>query len=154
MRNLKEIIILSTIVMAMGLMVLVISENTSEVGEVRVADIDDREIGLFQMTNGERENQLEWDDCLNEQARERAKFLYENKYWAHYTPDGTTPWQFVEKCGYHYAGENLIKGFSNPEEMNDALMKSELHRKNITNPRYNAMGTGCHGDICVEFFKD
>ena len=116
------------------------------------------EVGLFDHANDERETRMKWDDCLAGQARERAKFLFDNEnragYFAHYTPDGTTPWQFVEKCGYRYAGENLIKGFDNFGQMHEALMKSELHRKNIINTRYNAMGTGCYGNICVEFFKD
>lgn len=112
------------------------------------------EKSVLQMTNDEREKNLEQDECLDRLATDRAKFLYENKYFDHITPDGTTPWQFISKCGnYNYAGENLAGGYSDKKEMHGALMNSETHKKNIQYEKYKSFGFGCYENICVEFFK-
>lgn len=109
---------------------------------------------VLQMTNEAREKKLRKDECLDSLAIDRAKFLYENKYFDHITPDGTTPWQFIEKCGdYRYAGENLASGYNDKREMHEALMNSPLHRKNIENKKFKRFGFGCYEYICVEFFK-
>ena len=107
---------------------------------------------LFVLANQEREEKLEWSSCLSEKAEERAKFLVTHNYWAHYTEDGTTPWMFIKDCGYRIAGENLARDFSTKEEMHQAFMNSEGHRKNIINTKFTEMGTGCFENICVEYF--
>lgn len=123
--------------------------------EVKATESSQFEQELFILTNKERNILLAQNDCLSNIAAERAKYLVENNIWSHYSSDGTTPWDFVKKCGrYEYAGENLMKGFSNPTEANKELMNSELHKKNIVNPNFGQIGIGCYKNICVELFKN
>lgn len=107
---------------------------------------------LLELTNGEREVGLRWNQCLAQQARKRAEFLVVNEYWAHYTADGSTPWQFIKPCRYLTAGENLARDFDDVTELHAALMASPTHRANITNAVYTDVGIGCYQYICVEFF--
>lgn len=114
----------------------------------------DKEQEIFILANSAREESLMWDECLAGSAVDRAKFLVENNYWAHYTDDGSTPWQFMDHCGYQYAGENLAQNFTDMDEMHQAWMDSPLHRKNIENKLFNKIGVGCYENICVQYFKD
>ena len=65
-------------------------------------------------------------------------------YWAHFAPDGTSPWSFFIKFGYkyRYAGENLARDFSNASSAVDAWMNSPTNRENILNPNYREIGIG------------
>ena len=48
-------------------------------------------------------------DMLQEAAEKKAQDMIENNYFAHTSPQGKTPWHWVEESGYdyRYAGENL-----------------------------------------------
>ena len=63
-------------------------------------------------------------------------------YWAHFAPDGTSPWSFFTKFGYKYkyAGENLARDFSNPGSVVNAWMASSSHRENLLSPKYKEIG--------------
>ena len=54
-------------------------------------------------------------------------------YWAHTSPDGVTPWTFIEKAGYHYttAGENLAKSYPDDASLVADWMNSPSHRENV-----------------------
>lgn len=83
-------------------------------------------------------------------------------YWAHFAPDGTSPWSFFLKFGYkyQYAGENLARDFNDAQSAVNAWMNSPTHRENILNPHYVDTGVGvCEGSlagidatIIVQFF--
>jgi hypothetical protein len=66
------------------------------------------------------------------------------QYFAHYSPDGTSPWYWFDEVGYVYAhaGENLAVHFSDSGEMVEAWMKSPTHRANIINQQYTEIGIG------------
>lgn len=85
---------------------------------------------------------LKQNSVLSQAAAAKAAHMFENGYWAHIAPDGTTPWQFIVDSGYRYsvAGENLARDFSNTEAMVQAWMDSETHRENIMNPDYLEIG--------------
>ena len=87
---------------------------------------DDEHHKLFQFVNVERENDLVWDDCLAEQAEIRAKDIYESGEFNH---DGWSEYAWV--CGDSFIGENLVWNFSEYHSAHNALMNSELHKKNI-----------------------
>jgi len=101
---------------------------------------------LFELTNGERENEhlstLTYNNNLAEAAREKALNMFKNNYWAHYGPNGETPWQFVLEAGYQYeyAGENLAKNFLFSDGVMEAWMDSETHRENILRDEYTEVG--------------
>ena len=67
--------------------------------------------------------------------------LSEN-YWAHNSPEGTTPWVFIKNAGYTYiyAGENLARGFDSSQEVVSAWMASPEHRANLLSGNYKDVG--------------
>ncbi|MBU1119949.1 hypothetical protein KKA50_02015 [Patescibacteria group bacterium] len=85
---------------------------------------------------------LNADEKLMQAAMDKAKDMFEKGYWDHYGPNGETPWQFIKGEGYEYkiAGENLAKGFTDVNRMNQAWLDSQTHRDNILKPEYEAIG--------------
>lgn len=79
---------------------------------------------------------------LTQAAREKGLHMFANNYWAHFAPDGTTPWSFIKSNSYDYiyAGENLAKGFTNSVDAVEAWMNSPTHRANIMSPKFKDIG--------------
>lgn len=79
---------------------------------------------------------------LSTAATQKADDMFSKDYWAHVSPTGTTPWQFITSTGYSYlyAGENLAKDFLTSEETVRAWMNSPTHRANILKPEYLEIG--------------
>ena len=83
-------------------------------------------------------------------------------YFAHDTPEGKKPWQWINRGEYDYvyAGENLALDFTSAEVVHSAFMKSPSHRRNILNPKYKEIGiavlngemNGQQTTLLVEFF--
>lgn len=82
------------------------------------------------------------NESLAQAAAGKAAHMIENHYWAHFAPDGTTPWKFIKNSGYDYtyAGENLAKGFTGSNDVVTAWMNSPSHRENILSSKYNEIG--------------
>lgn len=109
------------------------------------ADISTQE--LLDLTN---ENRIEKglsplisNTQLNIAAEKKAEDMFAKNYWAHNSPDGTTPWVFITEAGYNYvyAGENLARGFNNAGDVVSAWMASTAgHRENILSPKYEDIG--------------
>jgi hypothetical protein len=101
---------------------------------------------LLQLTNQERTNNglkpLTYNDQLAKAAQEKAKDMLIKNYWAHYAPEGTTPWDFILSAGYkyEYAGENLAKDFMFSDGVVKAWMDSKTHRENILRANYDEIG--------------
>ena len=74
---------------------------------------------LLEYTNEERQKNnlpvLSYNQKLSDAAAKKAADMLAKNYWAHFAPDGGTPWDFILNSGYSYelAGENLAKNFSN-----------------------------------------
>lgn len=85
---------------------------------------------------------LKINNLLNKAASEKANDMFINGYWAHFAPDGKTPWFFIEQAGYQYkyAGENLARDFAVTSQVVVAWMKSDTHKKNILDPKFSDMG--------------
>ena len=85
---------------------------------------------------------LKVDEKLSLAAGFKAQDMFSKNYWAHFAPDGTTPWLFIDQAGYKYsyAGENLARDFAVSGQVIDAWMKSPTHRKNILDSRYKDVG--------------
>lgn len=79
---------------------------------------------------------------LSAAALEKAKNMFEENYWAHFSPSGKDPWGFINAAGYRftYAGENLAKSFYSPDDVVKAWMASKTHRENILNKNYKDIG--------------
>ena len=82
------------------------------------------------------------NDKLTQAAQAKAKDMFENKYFAHISPDGKTPWDFMKETNYDYiyAGENLAIGYTDDAELHQAWMNSSSHRENILNPNFTQIG--------------
>jgi len=79
---------------------------------------------------------------LSAAAAQKASDMLAKDYWAHNSPTGATPWDFISGSGYHYvvAGENLAKNFTTSQAVVDAWMASPTHKENIVKPGYRDIG--------------
>lgn len=79
---------------------------------------------------------------LSTAATQKAADMFTKNYWAHISPTGVSPWQFISSSGYSYiyAGENLAKSFNTSEEVVKAWMNSSTHKANILKPEYKDIG--------------
>ena len=103
---------------------------------------------LHALSNQERANSgiasLSLNGTLNNAALAKANDMIAKGYWAHVSPDGTTPWAFIMAAGYQYtvAGENLAKNFNTSSGVVAGWMGSPTHRDNILNGGYRDVGYG------------
>jgi len=103
---------------------------------------------LADLTNQERQTQnlptLTVNSLLNEAAEMKATDMATKGYFAHTSPDGKTPWYWLEQVGYQYqyAGENLAVNFTDSKDVTEAWMASPTHRDNIIKENYTEIGTG------------
>ncbi|MEK7140395.1 MAG: CAP domain-containing protein [Patescibacteria group bacterium] len=103
---------------------------------------------LTSITNEERvENNvglLTENDLLNKAAQLKAEDMAAKGYFAHTSPEGRTPWYWLEQVGYKYvyAGENLAVNFFESEDVSQAWMNSPTHRANIVKANYQEIGIG------------
>lgn len=83
---------------------------------------------LLSMTNQKRQevglSPLNLNGSLSQAAAGKASDMFTKDYWAHVSPDGTSPWVFIKASGYNYiyAGENLARGFTTPTDVVNAWM--------------------------------
>ena len=103
---------------------------------------------VFDQTNEERTKlglePLTYNSLLSQSAAKKAEDMFANNYWAHTSPNGTTPWDFFKSVGYQYsvAGENLARDFYDTESLMKAWMNSPTHKANIINSKYQEIGIG------------
>lgn len=101
---------------------------------------------LVLLTNKDRAAQniseLKTNSLLEKAAQMKADDMASKGYFAHNTPDGKTPWYWIQKAGYSYvvAGENLAVNFVDSEDVQKAWMASPTHRANIVNSRFTEIG--------------
>ncbi|MBS2968626.1 hypothetical protein J9317_07635 [Metabacillus sp. KIGAM252] len=103
---------------------------------------------VVELTNKEREKQglkpLAVDESLSKVAKEKSADMQKNNYFDHNSPTYGSPFDMMKKFGIEYqtAGENIAMGQKSPEEVVQAWMDSEGHRKNIMNPEFTHIGVG------------
>lgn len=101
---------------------------------------------IFELTNDARAShgltRLTYSQPLERAAMAKAQDMVKNGYFDHFGPDYQTPWQFMEKAGYHYelGGENLAVGFISHEEIVKAWLDSPSHRQNLLEPNFEDIG--------------
>lgn len=134
-------------VMLLAVKISVISLTVVGPTELALSSEITRE-NVFSLTNDSRkENKiglLSWDDKLAQAAQEKADDMLDKGYFAHTSPDGRLPWDFITASGYNYltAGENLAEGFIEAETTEEAWMNSPGHRANILNKNFEQIGVG------------
>lgn len=103
---------------------------------------------LTDLTNADRaaagHSLLKPDAHLAQAARKKAEDMAANGYFAHVSPDGKSPWYWLDAVGYKYtyAGENLAVDFTDSMDVEEAWMNSPGHRANIVKPEYTQIGIG------------
>ncbi len=107
---------------------------------------DDMAAEIVSLVNAERKSrgipELKVNRILSESALDKASDMLKNSYFAHKSPDGLMPWDFIERDDYKYiyVGENLAMNFSSAQSAQNALMDSPTHAKNILNSKYSEIG--------------
>lgn len=122
---------------------------------------------LLELTNQDRiangMNALTLNSTLSASAMAKADDMAIKDYFAHHSPEGIKPWDWINRDEYAYllVGENLAINFTSAEAVHKALMDSESHKKNILNERYQDVGlavisgelNGKVTNILVELFS-
>jgi hypothetical protein len=140
----REFSIAVLLVIALGLFAVSISSalviEKTEAGARIVVKV------LIDLTNDNRlANNLRaliHNPQLDQAAQLKADDMVRGGYFSHYSPEGITPWYWFGKVGYYflYAGENLAVNFSESDAVENAWMKSPLHRANILDNRFEEIG--------------
>lgn len=135
---------LATILTALGLLVLlgafVIKDHGVPFAAVFPGALDDlanvvrKESGLGSLTP---------NPVLAAAAEMKAKDMVEHSYFSHNSPQGKTPWYWLDKAGYKYdyAGENLALNYAESEDVTNAWMNSPTHRANLLKSGYTEVGS-------------
>lgn len=137
--------------LALHIAVLITIKAVIPLGHNGLATITDPLAGIdtaavVLATNGAREAAflppLERSAVLDEAARRKLDDMAQRQYFAHQSPIGVQPWDWITGVGYTYrsAGENLARGFSEAQPVVDAWMQSPSHRANLLNPAYRHIG--------------
>lgn len=121
-------------------------KNLSGTGSVLGFATDISTTRLYDITNQKRsENNLptlQYNERLSVAAQKKAQDMFDKGYWAHFAPDGVTPWSFIISSGYQYefAGENLAKNFLFSQDVVEAWMDSPSHKENLLRADYTDVG--------------
>lgn len=85
---------------------------------------------------------LTYNTQLQAAAQLKANDMAAKGYFAHQSPDGKMPWDWIALVGYPYvyAGENLAVDFNDSKEVNQAWLNSPTHRANLLNPHFTEIG--------------
>ncbi|RJQ13473.1 CAP domain-containing protein [Candidatus Parcubacteria bacterium] len=101
---------------------------------------------LVRQTNETREtanlSSLKTNPLLEQAAKLKAEDMASRGYFSHNTPDGLTPWHWLEVVGYRFgaAGENLAVNFIDSADVTKAWIDSPSHRANILNNGFTEIG--------------
>lgn len=87
---------------------------------------------------------LQINSLLEKAAQQKAQDMAQKGYFAHTSPEGKTPWYWLDKTGYRYsyAGENIAIHFYDSQDLVKSWMNSSSHRTNILNKNFTEIGIG------------
>ena len=103
---------------------------------------------IVELTNEERIDEslikLKHSDILTRAANLKAADMAENEYFAHYSPNGVSPWYWFDTVSYDFihAGENLAVHFTESADVMEGWMNSPAHKENILNGNFTEIGIG------------
>ena len=111
------------------------------------------ELAILEQTNAARAahglEPLSWDENTARAARAHAEDMLERNYFAHVTPEGTTPAERMWAAGVYEVevGENIAyyEGYTPDQavaKVVDDWMQSPHHRENILRPAFTHLGVG------------
>jgi uncharacterized YkwD family protein len=125
-------------------------QQTEKAGQAAAGNtaINEFESKVIELTNAERRKNglkdLTGDNSLSNVAREKSTDMQKNNYFSHTSPTYGSPFDMMRDFGitYNTAGENIAQGQRTPEEVVQAWMNSEGHRKNILSDKFTHIGVG------------
>lgn len=132
---------------------------------VRDSQVDNiSEQKMFELINNEREkyavSKVSFSEELSVVARAHAEDMFIRGYFSHYTPEGLSPFDRLEKfsISYGHAAENIALT-PNVDIAIDGFMKSPGHRENILSKDFTRVGIGVmdggiFGKMFVQEFTD
>jgi uncharacterized YkwD family protein len=103
---------------------------------------------VIDLTNAQRSKNglpaLKADSQLSGVAQKKSVDMQQNNYFSHTSPTYGSPFDMMRDFGVTYksAGENIAQGQRTPQEVVNAWMNSEGHRKNILSANYTHIGVG------------
>ncbi|WP_409276205.1 CAP domain-containing protein [Neobacillus sp. SCS-31] len=103
---------------------------------------------VIDLTNVQRQQNglppLKADTKLSGVALKKSQDMQQKNYFSHTSPTYGSPFDMMRDFGVTYtsAGENIAMGQRTPEEVVQAWMNSEGHRKNILNRDFTHIGVG------------
>ena len=85
---------------------------------------------------------LAWNERLARAALGHSTNMAEGHYFSHIEKDGSDPAARASRAGYVWraVGENIVSGYSTPEDAVAAWLDSPGHCANIMNPNYTETG--------------
>lgn len=119
---------------------------------------------MLDLINQEREKvnlpPLSSDEEIEKVALDHSRDMLERGYFAHYTPEGKSPFDRIRKARVRFiiAGENLALART-LELAHEGLMGSPGHKANILNPSFGRVGlgildAGSHGIMVTQNFRN
>lgn len=104
--------------------------------------------------------EVSFSEELSVVARAHAKDMFARGYFSHYTPEGLSPFDRLERfsISYNHAAENIALT-PNVDLAMDGFMKSAGHKENILSGDFNKVGIGVmdggiFGKMFVQEFTD
>ncbi|MDQ0224994.1 putative YkwD family protein [Metabacillus niabensis] len=103
---------------------------------------------VIDLTNAERRRNgladLKADTKLSGVAQKKSEDMQQNNYFSHTSPTYGSPFDMMRDFGVTYktAGENIAQGQQTPQQVVQAWMNSEGHRKNILSRDFTHIGVG------------
>jgi uncharacterized protein YkwD len=101
-----------------------------------------------------------FSESLAQVGREHCKDMFKRGYFSHYTPEGLSPFDRMQKASisFTYAGENLALS-PNVSLAMKGLMQSPGHKANILSQNFNTLGIGAidggvYGEMYCQEFTD
>ncbi|WP_435109166.1 CAP domain-containing protein [Nocardiopsis synnemataformans] len=96
---------------------------------------------------------LRVDPRLAAAAQEHSEDMDRRDYMSHESPEGEGPGDRADRHGYDaWGAENVAKGQTSPQQVMDAWMNSDGHRRNILNCDLVAIGVGESGNAWTQMF--
>lgn len=102
---------------------------------VRLVNVERAKYGLSAL-------KINWE--LSRVARYKSQDMHDNNYFSHTSPTYGSPFDMMKSFGISYrtAGENIAKGYTNPQAVVTGWMNSSGHRANILNSSFTQIGVG------------
>lgn len=100
---------------------------------------------------------LNLNDELNTSAQSFAALMLSLDFFAHNSPDGTTPDQRITAAGYTNWttwGENIAEGYTTAEDVVNGWINSPGHRANMLNAAFKDIGIGYSGGSSPYWVQD